>query len=76
MTVADTPDLAGGFTSGNLARMREGMAPIAHRDGWYGQQRSMAIHLRTEIYRGGGVYDMSNMQISTPKFHNRIHYVR
>jgi hypothetical protein len=76
MTVADTPDLIGGFSRGNLGRMRNGLAPIAHRDGWHGSQNQMVIHHQNEIRHGGPVYDMSNMQIVSPRQHHWIHYGR
>lgn len=75
-TVADIPLLADTFSRGNVGRMRDGLSPIATRDGWHGRQRSMVIHHQREIQYGGGVYDMSNMRIVTPRIHHRMHYGR
>ncbi|WP_439332259.1 HNH endonuclease signature motif containing protein [Pantoea cypripedii] len=36
---------------------------------WTGNNRSYVLHHRTPIQHGGGVYDVDNILIVTPKYH-------
>ena len=49
--------------------MSEGHAPIAHQSQWNGGNRSYVLHHNTPIQRGGGVHDMNNITVMTPRFH-------
>jgi hypothetical protein len=69
--VADIPELAAQFSPSNQALMREGGAPIAVEDQWHGGNRYV-LHHQTPIARGGGVYDMSNLVVLTPRMHQDI----
>lgn len=69
--VADTPELAAQFSPGNRALMREGGAPIAVEDQWHGGNRYV-LHHQMPVARGGGVYDMSNLVVLTPRMHQDI----
>lgn len=72
-TVADIPELAAGFRSINVERMRAGNAPFAVADQQLGEQRTFQIHHPEQIRYGGAVYDMSNMLVVTPRIHNDLH---
>jgi len=72
-TVADIPELAAGFRSINIERMRAGNAPFAVARQQVGGQRTFQIHHPEQIRYGGAVYDMSNMLVVTPRIHNDLH---
>jgi hypothetical protein len=74
--VADTPSLASQFSPSNQAAMRNGNAPIAVETQWFGGSRSYTLHHTTPIAKGGGVYDMSNLTIVTPRIHQEILWKR
>ena len=69
---ADVPELAAQFSNQNLARIQQGYAPIASGSQQYGDQRSYVLHHQTPIFRGGGVFDMNNIAVVTPRFHQEI----
>ncbi|QOL19881.1 Putative toxin with S-type pyocin nuclease domain [Candidatus Bodocaedibacter vickermanii] len=69
------------FEEVNLRSMRLGNAPDAHPSQWLGERKSYELHHMTPIHDGGAVYDMSNLLISTPKYHKEVlekgyHYKR
>jgi len=74
--VADTPSLASQFSPSNQAAMRNGKAPIAVETQWFGGSGSYTLHHTTPIAKGGGVYDMSNLTIVTPRMHQEILWKR
>ncbi|MDU7205793.1 MAG: RHS repeat-associated core domain-containing protein, partial [Enterobacter asburiae] len=63
------PHLSKQFSTSNVTRMRGGKAPIAHDTQWNGKNRSYVLHHRTPIQHGGGVYDVDNLVIVTPRYH-------
>ncbi|MFJ4155799.1 S-type pyocin domain-containing protein [Pseudomonas sp. NPDC089752] len=73
--VANDPELSKQFSERDLARMRKhGNAPLVNDEDIYMSQMTFAIHHVLPISEGGGVYDMSNLRIVTPRVHNTIHY--
>jgi hypothetical protein len=45
------------------------LAPIAHSSQQVGGNVSYVLHHVLPIQHGGGVYDMSNLIVVTPRFH-------
>jgi HNH endonuclease. len=78
LEVSKYPELSKQFSRGNLDAMREGNAPTGLSDGYYqGPTRLIKkyeIHHIKPIEDGGGVYDIDNLRIVTPKLHKFIHY--
>ncbi len=60
------------FSSSNIARMSQGYAPKVAKSQQYGQLSSYVLHHKTPIHVGGGVYDLNNIVIATPKMHQEI----
>ncbi len=74
--VADDPVLASGFGRRNLARMRAGRSPFAPPGESTGQgwaQKVYNLHHRTRVGEGGGVYDLDNLLVGTPRYHQSFH---
>lgn len=63
---AATPELAAQFSEANLARMRNGSAPIAPAALHSGDLYTYQIFHQVPASHGGDVYDMSNMLILSP----------
>ncbi|ECG8572478.1 type VI secretion system tip protein VgrG [Salmonella enterica subsp. diarizonae] len=74
------PELTKDFTTVNKDRIEDGLAPWVPKEGQYIGPNSIvkkfAIHHVVPIKDGGGVYDMDNLRIVTPKLHDEIHYRR
>ena len=60
------------FGASNITRMKDGLAPIAQKSQQYGKIKSYVLHHMDPIYNGGGVYDLDNLRIVTPRFHQEI----
>lgn len=76
-TVAADTDLNSGFSRASLAQMSEGNAPFAPRAfQTNGSDAGMRFNLHhiEPISLGGSVFDLSNLQIVSPKVHYEIHY--
>jgi RHS repeat-associated protein len=71
-TVAGTPQLARQFSARDIARMRNGWAPAVDNSQRVGKLSSYQIHHRTPISQGGPVYDLDNLLIVTPRYHQEI----
>jgi hypothetical protein len=76
IAVADTPSLASQFSPSNQTAMRNGNAPVAVNTQRFGGSGSYILHHTTPIAKGGGVYDMSNLTIVTPRMHQEILWKR
>ncbi len=73
--VANDPELSKQFSPQDIRRMRKhGYSPWVDKDDKYMSKRSHEIHHVVPISEQGGVYDMDNLIILTPKAHNHIHY--
>lgn len=70
--VGKDPNLSKQFSKSNISRMKKGNAPVAHPTQWDGKVKSYSLHHRTPIHTGGGVFDMDNILIVTPKFHKEV----
>ncbi|WP_420197344.1 MULTISPECIES: HNH endonuclease signature motif containing protein [Enterobacteriaceae] len=53
--------------------MSQGLAPRARNKDTVGGRRSFELHHDKPISQDGGVYDMDNLRITTPKRHIDIH---
>lgn len=75
--IGKNPELSSGFTPRNVQLMQDGYAPLAPRQylnesGAFG--KSFNLHHIDPVANGGAVYDLSNLQIVSPKAHYDIHY--
>ncbi|NJM09232.1 hypothetical protein HC891_28050 [Candidatus Gracilibacteria bacterium] len=75
--VANDPVLANQFTAANRANMTQGNAPfvvVEQRSNFFPGQSGRKYHLHhvTPISQGGGVYDMDNIIIVTPRYHEEV----
>lgn len=71
-TVANEPILANQFSASNITLMKKGNAPIPVEDQWLGGQMTYILHHEIPIYAGGKVYDIDNLIVVTPRYHNEI----
>ncbi|WP_225915618.1 S-type pyocin domain-containing protein [Pseudomonas urmiensis] len=73
--VANDPELSKQFDERSLQRMKKfGYAPLVPDSEIYMSQAAYVLHHTVPISEGGGVYDMNNIRIVTPRSHNKIHY--
>jgi len=75
--IGNNPELNSGFTPRNVQLMRDEYAPLAppqylNESGAFGKRFN--LHHVDPIGNGGAVYDLSNLQIVSPKVHYDIHY--
>ena len=71
--VANDADLAKQFEPSILKTMKKGRAPVARESGQVGRRIKLELHHKNYISKGGGVYDVENINIVTPKSHLEIH---
>jgi hypothetical protein len=70
--VSKHPELAGQFKKSGQTAMAEGKAPfVAANQAVPGQGRYVLHHVQP-IGRGGGVYDLDNLVVVTPRYHKEI----
>ncbi|EHK1059780.1 S-type pyocin domain-containing protein [Salmonella enterica] len=78
LEISKDPELSKQFSNGNIEAMQEGKAPTAPFAGHYVEPKQVIkkfeIHHIKPIEEGGGVYDIDNLRITTPKLHKFIHY--
>lgn len=66
-TVADQ------FIKSNISRMRTGRAPRAREADIAGGRLSYELHHLQKVSEGGGVYDIDNLRVNTPRNHIDLH---
>lgn len=66
-TVADQ------FITQNVSRMRKGKAPRVRKADRVGGRMSYELHHLEKVSEGGGVYDVENLRVNTPRNHIDIH---
>lgn len=67
--VSKDSHLSSQFSKSNRARMAKGYTPKAHSSQWNGKNGSYILHHRKPIQHSGGVYDVDNLIIVTPRYH-------
>jgi hypothetical protein len=74
MLVAADPVLSKGWSLANLARMRNGHAPMAHssQQTGGGSNRVYQLNHKQALENGGGLYDLDNIEVVGPRFHGEI----
>ncbi|MFA7901595.1 S-type pyocin domain-containing protein [Pseudomonas aeruginosa] len=73
--VAKDPDLSKHFSLQELRRMKKhGYSPWVEKQDEYKSKRSYELHHVIPISEKGGVYDMNNIVVLTPRSHNITHY--
>ncbi|ELY1860930.1 HNH endonuclease [Serratia marcescens] len=71
--VGKDPELSKQFIPANKKRMSQGLAPRARNKDTVGGRRSFELHHDKLISQDGGVYDMDNLRVLTPKHHIDTH---
>ena len=67
-----TSSYASEFSKANIKRMSQGLAPKEPASQQYKSISSYVLHHKNPIYNGGGVYDLDNLIISSPRMHQEI----
>lgn len=55
--------------------MRDGLAPYAHESQHFGRNHRYTLHHIIEIQNGGGVYDIGNLVVASPRYHYRVFHI-
>lgn len=71
--VSVEPELTANLSAANIEAVRKGSAPISASVEFVGKRRQYEIHHVIFLSQGGGVYDMSNMRILSPRKHISLH---
>ncbi|NYH07062.1 S-type pyocin domain-containing protein [Pseudomonas moraviensis] len=72
-SVAEDPELKNQFIGNNIEEMKNGRAPFVRKADRQGGQVKFELHHMKYISKGGEVYDIENIRITTPKQHSEIH---
>lgn len=72
-TIGRSPLFESEFMPAELLSMRRGLAPLAELDERVGKKIKYEIHHVKRIADGGDVYDIDNLRIVSPKFHQSLH---
>lgn len=72
-TVASDVELAAQFESNLLGLMHEGHSPIVSNFEQVGRRIKFELHHVKYISAGGGVYDLDNIVVVTPRMHLEMH---
>ncbi|WP_078992849.1 putative T7SS-secreted protein [Streptomyces sp. MMG1121] len=70
--VSKNPELARQFSPSGQTAMSEGKAPFTVTGQWTGGRGRYELHHVQPIQRGGGVYDLDNIIVVTPRYHKEI----
>lgn len=80
LEVSKDPLLMEQFIKINQNTLNKGHSPFVPEDGYYYGPNEIInkfqIHHVVAIEHGGGVYDIDNLRIVTPRLHDEIHYRR
>lgn len=69
---AKHPELLDGMKNSDVKRMQKGLAPKVAEGQDFGGKNSYQLHHNTPIHRGGGVYNMENITVVTPRIHQVV----
>ncbi|SEM26744.1 S-type Pyocin [Pseudomonas sp. NFIX51] len=61
------------FVKQNISRVRSGRAPRAREIDSIGGRMSYELHHLERVSEGGGVYDIDNLRVNTPRNHIDLH---
>lgn len=74
--VGNDAQLSSQFSTANVSRMQQGFAPYAIQSQWTGtvapSQMVYNIHHIRPVHQGGGLYDLDNIVIVTPRYHSEV----
>jgi hypothetical protein len=70
--IAADPVLRKSFTKSDLTQMSKGFSPFADMEQQVGGQGRYELHHIQPIYSGGAVYDMDNIIVVTPRYHQEV----
>lgn len=73
--VANDPELVEQFKPENIALMQNGGAPHARYNDAAGKRKTFELHHVEWVSKGGSVYDVDNLRVTTPANHLDIHRV-
>ncbi|WP_432150720.1 RHS repeat-associated core domain-containing protein [Streptomyces sp. bgisy029] len=71
-SVSSEPSLASQFSPSNRTNMQNGRAPKVSKNQAVGKNNAYVLHHVKPIQHGGGVYDMDNIVIVTPRYHQDV----
>lgn len=71
--VSKDSDLSKQFKGSNKTNIQKGKAPFARKKDQVGGRERFELHHDKPISQDGGVYDMNNIRVTTPKRHIDIH---
>jgi len=67
------PELSGQFSERDKVRFKKGGSKRVHEREAVGGRQSYELHHIVSISEGGGVYDIDNLRVNTPKNHIDLH---
>ncbi|ELJ8160334.1 S-type pyocin domain-containing protein [Salmonella enterica] len=71
--VSDTPELSKQFKEGSLGSIKLGKSSFVRKSERVGGRIKHELHHVKPISEGGGVYDVDNLRVMTPKRHIEVH---
>ncbi|QGZ47029.1 hypothetical protein GPZ77_00035 [Streptomyces sp. QHH-9511] len=72
LEVAKHPKLVNQFIPGNRALIKQGKAPRTVPRQAIGKNNYYSLHHVNPIHNGGGVYDLDNIIVVTPRYHREV----